>query len=199
LVLYAGTLGYINGVDYLARLAAAVAPRNPEVRFLVMGGGREEELVRRTAQQLGVLDRNFFMLPPVPKREMPAIYSAANLAASVFLDLPEMWANSANKVFDALAAGRAIAINHEGWLADLIRETGCGVVLDARNMELAAETLVCRLADRLWQARAGAAARRVGLERFDRDKLAAELEAVLVAAAAPQGTTAAGRSTSHAA
>lgn len=180
LVVYTGTLGLINGVDYLARLAAVVQPHAPEVRFLVVGEGREERKVAQAAEQLGVLNKNLFMLPAIPKAEMPALLCAADLATSLFLDIKQMWANSANKVFDALAAGRPIAINHQGWLADMIRQTGCGLVLDPRNLPQAADVLVGALRDPFWLARARTAARKVSEEQFDRDRLAAQLEAVLL-------------------
>lgn len=182
LVVYAGTMGLINGVDYLARLAAAVRIRDPEIRFLVVGTGREEEKVRRVAKALGVWEENFFIHPPVPKTQMPPILSAADLATSVFLDVKQMWNNSASKVFDALAASRPIAINHQGWWADLIRETGCGLVLDPHDMESAADEIVAAIRDRQWLARAGAAARCLGEERFDRVELSQLWQSVVLGA-----------------
>lgn len=179
LVIYGGAIGFINGVDYLVRVAAAVRKRNPEVRFLIVGTGREEQNVRREAQRLGVLDQTLFMEPLVPKKEMPAMLSAADIATSVFIDVREMWSNNANKLSDALGAGRPIAINHQGWLADMIRETGCGLVLDPHDVESSAEQLVVALADRQWQASARAAANRVAVERFNLDKMAAIYESIL--------------------
>ena len=41
---------------------------------------------------------------PRPKNEVVAIMSAATVATSLFLPVREMWNNSANKFFDALAA-----------------------------------------------------------------------------------------------
>lgn len=180
LVVYAGTMGLINGVDYLARVAAVAQNIDPDVRFLVIGSGKQESQVRQVAQELGVFERNFFMLGNVPKREMPGWLSAASIATSLFVDLKEMWANSANKFFDALAAGRPIAINYGGWQADLIRETGAGLVLDPNDVEGAAEDLVRVVRNETWLRDAGAAARALARERFDRDKLAAQLEQVLV-------------------
>ena len=188
LVVYAGTLGPINGVDYLARLAAAVRTRDPEVRFLVVGTGREEKKVQQVAQELGVLNESFFIHPPIPKTEMPPILAAADMATSVFVDIKEMWNNSASKVFDAMAAGRPIAINHQGWWAELIRQADCGLVLDPRDFESSADRLVAALHDKWWLARAGAAARRIGEERFDREKLA-ELWASVVLGTAGYQTT----------
>ena len=180
LVVYTGTLGMVNGADYLARLAAAVARRDPEIRFLVIGAGCEENKVRQAAEEAGVLNRNFFMLPPAPKAEMPAVLAAADIATSTVIDRQPLWANSANKVFDALAAGRPIAINHRGWLAEMIDESGCGLVFDPHDVETAAERLTAALRDRQWLGRARAAARRVGKECFDRDKLFTDFESVLL-------------------
>ena len=187
LIVYAGTLGLVNGADYLVRLAAAVGRRDPEIRFLIIGSGREKDKVREVAKQLGVLNRNLFMQPPLPKREMPAVLSAADIATSTVIDREALWANSANKVFDALAAGRPIAINHQGWLAEMIYRTGCGLVLDPHDLESSAHDLLAAVRDQQWLSRARTAARRVGEERFDRDRLAGLVESVLAAAVRDHG------------
>ena len=183
LVLYAGTLGAINGVDYLARLAAALRARAPEVRFLVIGHGPDEAKIRALASELGVLDENFFMIPKVPKAEMPAILSATTVATSLFIDLEEMWVNSANKFFDALASGTPVAINYGGWQAALLGEHDAGLVLDPHDIDVSAHKLFERLSDEAWLARAGKNARQLAQTRFARDDLARELEAVLLRAA----------------
>lgn len=186
LVLYAGALGRINGVDYLARLALAAQRLDPEARFLVIGTGAEFEKVRYEAERLAVLDRSFFMLEMVPKSEMPAVISAATMATSLFVDLPQMWANSANKFFDALAAGRPVAINYQGWQADLLRETGAGIVLDVLDTEKAAQQIVRCLHDAAWLQQAGKSARGLAEQQFDREKLTRQLEAVLADAVRQQ-------------
>jgi glycosyltransferase involved in cell wall biosynthesis len=144
----------------------------------IVGVGGEHELVQRRARELGVLDRNFFMLGTRPKSMIPAILSAATGALSCFLPLPALHDNSPNKVFDALAAGRPVFVNHEGWLADLLRERECGLVMP-RDPSEAAARLASKLDDPAWLARAGVAARILGRERFDRDVHARQLEAVL--------------------
>jgi glycosyltransferase involved in cell wall biosynthesis len=173
-------LGRVNGVDYLARLAAAVQKRDPEIRFLIVGSGCEEAKVRRVAQEVGVLDQNFFLHPPVARQEIPAILSAADVATSTVLDRKELSGDAANKIFDSLAAARPIAINHEGTLADMIRETGCGLVLPAANVDTAAERLTAALRNPLWRAAARAAAARLAEQRFSREQLTDALESILL-------------------
>jgi glycosyltransferase involved in cell wall biosynthesis len=177
LIVYAGTFGRINGVGYLPQLAAALAG-DTRFRFLSVGDGQEFEDVKALAQKLGVLNRNFHMLARVPKVDMPKVLAAADFASSLFIPLPAMEANSANKFFDGLAAGCCMAINYGGWQAEILDESGAGLLL-ARDVALAARQLQ-EFADHPEQiAKAKTAARQLAEERFARDKLAAQLEEVL--------------------
>jgi len=189
LVVYVGTLGLVNGVTYLARLAAEVGKADPDIRFVVIGDGRERERLRQEAEALGVLDRTFFMLPSAPKSEMPAWLSATTIATSLFIDLEPMWVNSANKFFDALAAGRPVAINYGGWQADLVREAGAGLVLDRHDVRAAATQLLQAVKNHRWLQGAGAAAQELARTRFDRDRLTSDLEGLLVRVAGSQRAT----------
>lgn len=182
LVIYTGTIGMINGIDYMVRLAAFVRSIDPEIRFLILGSGREEVRVRSLAKKMNVLNNNLFMLPPVPKSEVPYWLSAADIATSFVIDVKETWNNSANKFFDALAAGRPIAINHGGWQAEIIENHGVGIVLDAHNIGSAATRLVGSIHDREWLVKAGSMSKRISKEQFDRGKLAAKLEDALFCA-----------------
>jgi glycosyltransferase involved in cell wall biosynthesis len=186
LVVYTGALGRMNGVEYLAHIAAFVHETAPEVRFLVLGDGAEKDRVRGTAERLGILEKSFFIRDKVPKSAMPVVLSAADMATSLFIDLPQMWANSANKFFDALASGTPVAINYQGWQADLLRQTGAGIILDAMDAEAAANLLVHTLKDRSRLEQAGVAARKLAEERFSRDLLAKQLETVLLGQASRQ-------------
>ena len=179
LVVYIGTLGQINGVTYLAELAAKVRAEAPEVRFAVIGGGQTEELIRSRARELGVLGETFFMPGKMPKNQVPAILSAATFASSLFIDLKEMWDNSANKFFDGLAAGRPVMINYGGWQADILRETGAGLVLHPHDMDAAKDALLRALRDEAWLKDAGEKAQKLARERFARDILAEKLVGVL--------------------
>jgi glycosyltransferase involved in cell wall biosynthesis len=179
LILYAGTLGLINGVGYLVEIAHAMLHINPAARFLIVGEGKEQDQIRQKAANAGVFESNLWMMPPIPNSEMPQLLSAATISTSLFIDLPEMWNNSANKFFDALAAGRPIMINHEGWQADLIRETGAGLVVPPNDAVQAARMLHNFLSEPDETTRAGQAAFHLATTRFDRDNMAGELLAVL--------------------
>lgn len=180
LVAYTGTFGLINGVSYLVHLAEAVRNLAPEVCFLSIGDGYEYSIVADLAKKKGILNDNFYIMQAIPKKEVPSLLSAATMTSSFFIDLPEMWANSANKFFDGLAAGCPIAINYGGWQAELIKETGAGIVLPPKDITSAAQLLISAIRNKEWLDNASAAALKLARERFDRNQLARQLESVLL-------------------
>lgn len=182
LVIYAGTLGKINGVGYLVRVAAEMIKKDPEVRFLIIGRGAEEQKIKSLASELGVLNRNVYMPGILPKNEIPTVFSAADITTSLFIDLKEMWANSANKFFDGLASGTPIAINYSGWQADILQEYEAGLTLPPHDYEKAASKLLHHLSDQHWLQKAGSNAQKLARENFNRDLLAKKLEQVLAKA-----------------
>jgi glycosyltransferase involved in cell wall biosynthesis len=124
---------------------------------------------------------------------MPAWLSAATIATSFVIDKPALWANSANKFFDALAAARPIAINYGGWQADVINESGAGLVLDRQSPAAAAAQLVRAVRDEAWLRNAGEAGRRLATERYDRELLTDRLEDVFLRVVGGQNSAAAAR------
>jgi len=168
LVVYAGSFGAINDAAWLVDVAAAT----PGVRFAFVGQGPgREELVGR-ARAEGLLDRRVFVLPPIAKREVPLLLRGATMATSLFLPIPAMEDNSANKFFDALAAGVPVAINYGGWQAELLDQSGAGIVMPRAQVEAAASQLCSAVHDQAWRECAGRAARNLARTRFDRDRLA---------------------------
>jgi glycosyltransferase involved in cell wall biosynthesis len=174
---YAGTLGRINGVGYLVHVAAALK-EDLRFVFLLIGDGQERQQIEAEAREHGVLNRNLLMHAQMAKNDMAGAFSALDVATSLFLPIREMESNSANKFFDALAAGCCVAINYGGWQADLLDEFHAGVRLSnapgsaARQLQSLAE-------DPQRLKSSGCNARRLAVERFSRDGLAALVEAAL--------------------
>lgn len=179
LIVYAGTFGLINGVDYLVEVAGAMQTFAPTAHFLLVGDGAKKGEVIAKAEQAGVLGRNLTIWNPLPKTELVDVLAAATVATSLFLPLKPMWNNSANKFFDALAAGKPVAINYGGWQADILNETGAGIVLPPDDPIEGARQLAAFVQDSARLQAAGEAARHLARTRFDRDMMARQLETIL--------------------
>ena len=176
LVLYAGTLGRINGVHFLVELAKRLRTTAPEVRFLIIGDGAEKRTVTDLAREYGVLNNNLSIWPPLPKLQMPAVFALSTVSTSLFVPLREMWNNSANKFFDSLASFTPLAINYAGWQAEILKSSGAGIVLPSDNLDEASKMLasLVRSEERLGSARK--AAQELATREFDRDRLVQVLE-----------------------
>ena len=166
LVVYTGAFGRINGLSYLVKMALEMKKLNQEVRFLLAGDGYERDQLSHQAEKCGILNQTLFFIDYLPKDQMPVLLSAATVATSFFIDLPEMENNSANKFFDALAAGRPIMINYGGWQADLLRETKAGLVVPAGDPRTAASQLNTLISDQAALRKMCVASKRLAF-RFD--------------------------------
>ena len=72
---------------------------------------------------------------------MPALLSSATIVVSLFIDLPEMENNSANKFFDALASGKPLMINYGGWQSELIKKNNAGFIIPNNDPKKALEII----------------------------------------------------------
>ncbi|NAR17276.1 glycosyltransferase [Acinetobacter haemolyticus] len=180
LIVYTGTFGHINGVGYLVEVAEQLKQLNPEIRILLVGDGVEFEKVELLAKEKAVLNINLYMMKQMPKKQIPVVLNAATLCTALFIDKPEMRANSANKFFDALAASTPILINYGGWMVDLIEKNQCGLVTWNKSIDQAATEIVALIADENRLNNYASNAKKLAMTQFNRDELAAQLNQVLM-------------------
>jgi glycosyltransferase involved in cell wall biosynthesis len=181
LALYAGAMGRANGIEQLADAAAALrAAGNDRVAVVVIGDGPQRPGLerRRAAENLD----NLLVLPPVAKHELAGVVGAADVTLTLFAAHPALQANSPNKLFDSLAAGRPVVLNLDGWLRRVVTEAGAGVYVPAGDGEALAATLAALAAEPEVVAAMGLRARALAEREFSRDtivdRLADALEAV---------------------
>lgn len=179
LLVYAGTFGKVNGVDYMVGIAKELKALQSDVRILLVGDGSEKSFVKQKAIDEGVYDVNLFIEDPIPKKDMQALLSAATLSSALFIDLPEMRPNSANKFFDTLASGTPVVLNYGGWMNDLVNRHNCGISIWQKTAKDAAKDIHLRAMDTRWLNHASGEARKLAEGYFDRDILAAQLLNVL--------------------
>lgn len=190
LVAYMGTLGRANGVGWLVEVAE-VLRSDARFTFVVMGDGQERQAIENLARERAVLDHNFRMLPPMPKSEMSDALAATDIATTLFLPLPALEANSANKFFDGLAAGCCMAVNIGGWQQELLESSKAGIRL-SRNPQAAGLQLQTLADDPEGIASAGRNARRLAEEKFSRDTLAGQIETLLAEVVAEAASSSGG-------
>ncbi|SHO62028.1 glycosyltransferase involved in cell wall biosynthesis [Algoriphagus zhangzhouensis] len=124
-IAYAGALGKVNAVDELIDLANMAQQQKKNWQFLIMGEGSKKGLLEEKSNRLGL--KNLVFVPFGPKEEVNQILGLADFAWISFAHLPVLKTNSPNKFFDALAAGKAIIVNHKGWVHQLVKKNDLGI------------------------------------------------------------------------
>ena len=178
---FTGAHGVANGLDALLDVAVELRRRrDPRVKLAFIGDGKEKERLSARAAELGLTNCLFF--PPVPKSELGGITASLDCGLMVLKDIPAFYrGTSPNKFFDYIAAGIPVVNNYPGWLAGLITEHRCGVVVPPGNVAAFADALQRLAADAAERRAMGAAARLLAEKEFARPLLASRFIATLEA------------------
>jgi glycosyltransferase involved in cell wall biosynthesis len=178
IILYPGTIGIVNHVEWLVKLGFELKA-NSKFKIVVVGDGIEKDKVLSMAHNLKVLGENFFIIDSVSKSSITEYFEMADFIISTILPIKELEANSANKFFDALSSGTPVLVNHGGWQAELIKNKNCGIQLPF-DVSKAAKLLegINEIEETILKM--GFNARKLAEEKFSRDKLASQLEQILI-------------------
>lgn len=159
-LVYAGTIGRANALHTMIPVIRESLKHQVRLHLLVIGDGNAAEELRQAREGVEHLVP---MFGRIPKSELVPMLEQADACVSTFdPEIPVLFSNSANKVFDAMSVGTPIVLNHGGWLQDLLDDTGAGTSIYGVSEVVAYQRIVelCR------DGRAREASRRLGAEDF---------------------------------
>jgi glycosyltransferase involved in cell wall biosynthesis len=129
---YAGSLGLMDDCGQILKgIKAAI---DLELAFVFIGDGAEKEFLQLLTKEYG-LEKKVWFLGLIPKVEVVKWLQQARASFVTFKDLPVLHTSSPNKMFDSFAAGVPIIQSTRGWIAELVRETECGINVDPNHPE----------------------------------------------------------------
>ena len=126
-VIHFGALGLANGANTIIESAKFLRDDNT-VEFLFVGGGATEEELKQECQKNRL--ENVKFLGRFPMKETSEIVNLSDISIVSFKDLPILYTNSPNKLFDSLSAGKPIIVNSAGWTKDMVEKYNCGYYVD---------------------------------------------------------------------
>jgi glycosyltransferase involved in cell wall biosynthesis len=176
-------MGPANGLDFVLDAAAELRRRgDTRAVFVLHGDGKMRPQLEARKVREG-LDNVVFSDPLADKSRVAEIVAAADVGMTIYKNLPVLYTCSPNKMFDTMAAGRAILTNMPGWLSDTVEQNGCGVGVKPDDPRDFADRVQQLLADRGGVVEMGRRARVLAEREFARDILAARLLKVIEDAA----------------
>ena len=100
-----GTFIPLQGISYIVEAANIL--RNAGVRFRIVGHGQESEQIDARIKQLG-LGETIERVPKVPIEKIPGYMAGAQIVLGIFGDTDKAKRAIPNKVYEAMAMGKAI-------------------------------------------------------------------------------------------
>ena len=168
-VVFAGNIGTAQAVEVIIE-AAALLRDQPDIHFVVVGGGVRRDWLRQEVNANGLT--NVSVPGSYPIAVMPGLLRQAAVLLVTLADRPAFRATVPSKVQTYMAIGRPILASLNGEGARLVQEAGAGLATPAEDAAALAQALLqlYRLAPEE-RARLGANGRRYFETHFERSRL----------------------------
>ena len=126
-VSYFGAVGPVN--DLMSLIKCAELCMHLPIRFLIMGEGSSLKEIKDyvATKQL----KNIFFIPYGTKEDVKDVMNVTDACYVSFLHKPILRTNSPNKFFDAIASGKLVITNIQGWIRGLVEKRHIGFFADS--------------------------------------------------------------------
>ncbi len=177
-VIHFGSMGPANGLSYMIEAAKCLKDRGDDtVRFIFMGSGATEPVIKKQAEQYGL--KNVSFIGRQPMTVVSEVVNLCDASITTFLNLPVLQTNSPNKLFDSLSAEKPIIVNSAGWTKEMVEKNDCGFFADPEKPSDLADKLLRYKDDKKTLERWGKNARRLSVEVYDKDILTVQVAEVI--------------------
>ena len=149
-ILFAGNMGKAQALNTVLDAASLLQARDSRVCWVMLGGGVEVERLKAEAAKRQLA--NVVFLPPVPMAEVGAYLNAADALLVHLRKDPLFEITIPSKTQAYMTVGKPLLMAVDGDAADLVRQSGGGVVAESENPEAlacAAEQLAAMPVDAL--------------------------------------------------
>lgn len=186
-VMFAGNLGLVQGLETVIESAALLSTTAPNVQVVLVGDGVDRARLESLVAQHRLA--NVAFAGRHPASDMPGFFAAAD-ALLVHLRKSDIADHAIpTKILAYMAAGRPVLCGTGGASANLVRAARCGIVTppgDAAAMADGIRQLAA--ADPAERARLGTNARAYLSEHFDKQRIIDRYEKILLDLAGARGS-----------
>ena len=162
---FIGSFYAYEGLDLLLEAFPRILGQAPDVRLLLVGGGPQEENLKRQAQALGIADKVIFA-GRVPHSEVNRYYDLVDLLVYARHSMRLTELVTPLKPLEAMAQGRLFVASDVGGHKELVRHNDTGWLFKADDVDALAGSVVTALdASDQWPAMRAAGRHFVESER----------------------------------
>ncbi len=178
-VAHVGAMGVANGLDTVVQTARFLQEerRDDSINFIIAGDGATLPSLKQQVEnwRLG----NVKFIGEYDTYETSEILNCCDMSLVSFKNLPILYTNSPNKLFDSLSAGKPIIVNSAGWTKRLVEDFDCGFYVNLEEPGDLADKLLMISKDTEKLEEYARNSRKVSLEKFDKSILTCKFVSVI--------------------
>ena len=141
ILMFAGNIGEAQGFNTIIKSASYLNDSGVKVNWVILGDGRQRELIEAKITYLG-LQKNFFFLGSYPSEEMPYFFVHAN-AMVVSLKKNLIFSMTIpNKIQSYMACSKPIIANLDGEGGKVVLEAECGLVSPSEDFMAFSKSII---------------------------------------------------------
>ena len=174
--IYTGLHGLIHGMEAIIESARTLRDQR-DLLFLLVGGGVRKSELKAMAERYGL--ENVLFLPEQPESELPRYLSCADIGLATTKRLKLCEGTLPVKMFSYMACGLPVILAVKGEAREVLEEARAGIPVEPEDPGQLAAAILRLRDDPALRQEYGRNGREFVTKRYDRRKLAAELEGVL--------------------
>lgn len=172
---FVGSFQHWHGLTGLLESFSRVIQEAPEARLLLVGDGPARTSVEQKVRELG-LERSVTLTGLVSQDQVPEALAAMDVAVVPYPKLPmELWF-SPMKLFEYMAAGKAIVATRDGQIAQVINDGINGILVEPGDTAGFARAIIRLIRSPAERRALGEQARKHAVEQHSMDAYIRRLE-----------------------
>lgn len=175
IICFVGTFQIWHGVDQLIEIFSEVEKYFPNSKLLLVGDGPARPIIEEKIKNLG-LDSKVIITGYVKQTEVPKFLALAEVATIPYPELPkELWF-SPLKLYEYMAAGKAIVASNSGQISEVITNGKNGLLITPGDKKEFTEAIIKLLENSSLRQRLGDNARKQAIEQHSWDHYVKKIE-----------------------
>ncbi len=174
--MYAGAHGLSNDLGVVLEAAAQLKDRK-DIQIVFVGDGKEKAglMTRADALQLD----NVTFLPSQPKNRMADVLGSADVCIAVLKPIELYRTTYPNKVFDYMAAGKAVVLAIGGVVSDVVKGEKAGIAVTPGDPAAMANAIRYLADNPALACEMGAAGRKAIEQRYNRNTFSHQFSRII--------------------
>jgi glycosyltransferase involved in cell wall biosynthesis len=173
IALYAGAHGLSNDLEILIE-AGELLKAHEDINIVLLGDGKEKSNLKKLVNDKNL--NNIIFIDSIPKDEMAVALSASDVCIAILKPIEMYKTVYPNKIFDYMAAGRAIIMAIDGVAWDVVEAASAGIFTQPGNAQAITNGILTYANDQELTKSHGISGRNYVEKHFNREKLAKDME-----------------------